>query len=138
MTDDFGLKAHVKNLRVLVVDDEMMVAMLLEDMLIELGCSVVGPVSNVAHALAKLEGEDIDVALLDVNLSFGQSGYPVADDMVQRGIPFAFVTGYGSASLNPDYGDAPTLQKPFHLTALLKVVSLLASRMEPRQEVRRA
>ena len=138
VTDDFLPEAHLKNLRVLVVDDEMMVAMLLEDMLIELGCSVVGPVPNVAAALERLESERIDVALLDVNLSFGQSGYPVADDMVHRGIPFAFVTGYGSASLHPDYGDAPTLQKPFHLTALLRVVSQLAAGIAPRQESRRA
>ncbi len=132
------LGSNNRDLRLLVVDDEMMVAMLLEDMLTEIGCAVVGPVSNVADALARLDDGHIDAALLDVNLSFGQSGYPVADRMVQLGVPFAFVTGYGSSSLTPGYGDAPTLQKPFHLTALERVVNQLASRVERRREPRRA
>jgi CheY-like chemotaxis protein len=115
-------RAALEKLTVLVLEDEMMVAMLLEDMLSELGCRVVGPVATVATALKCLEERAVDAALLDVNLSFGQSGYRVADAMVARRIPFAFVTGYGAGSLNGDYRDHPTLQKPFHMAALVETL----------------
>jgi CheY-like chemotaxis protein len=115
------------NLAVLVLEDDMMVAMLLEDMLAELGCQVVGPVANVEAAFALIHDQRVDAALLDVNLNYGQNGYPVADALARRGIPFAFVTGafvtgYGAGTLDPDYRDRPTLQKPFHTSAIVKVL----------------
>jgi CheY-like chemotaxis protein len=114
--------AALGDLGVLVLEDETMVAMLLEDMLGDLGCHVVGPVATVAGALALLDQRQVDAALLDVNLSYGQSGYPVAEALARRAIPFAFVTGYGASTLNPAYHDRPTLQKPFHASALVKVL----------------
>jgi CheY-like chemotaxis protein len=120
-------RAVLSNMTVLVLEDEMMVAMLLEDMLGDLGCRVVGPVATVDAALATLDDRAIDAALLDVNLSYGQSGYPVAEALQQRGISFAFVTGYGAGTLHPAYRTRPTLQKPFHSSALVDVLIKMAT-----------
>ncbi|HEX6011198.1 MAG TPA: response regulator [Geminicoccaceae bacterium] len=79
--------------RVLVVEDELIVAFLLEDMLAGLGCAVVGPAARVDQALALLDAEAIDAALLDVNLN-GHKSYPVADALAARGVPFVFSTAY--------------------------------------------
>jgi len=119
-------RAVLANLTVLVLEDEMMVAMLLEDMLADLGCRVVGPVATVDAALATLGEREVDAALLDVNLSYGQSGYPVAEALTASRIPFAFVTGYGAGTLNPEYRHRPTLQKPFHTSALIDVLIRMA------------
>jgi len=115
-------RAVLENRTILVLEDEMMVAMLLEDMLLDLGCRVLGPVATVAPALELLSTNTVDAALLDVNLSYGQSGYAVAEALTTRGIPFAFVTGYGANTLNPQYRGRPTLQKPFHMTALTEAL----------------
>ena len=120
-------RAALENRTILILEDEMMVAMLLEDMLADLGCRVLGPVATVAPALALLAAHDVDAALLDVNLSFGQSGYPVAEELTARGIPFAFVTGYGANTLNPQYRSRPTLQKPFHMSALTETLVAMAT-----------
>ena len=98
--------------RILVVEDETIVAMLLEDILDELGYAVVGPVARVQPALALLEQEEVDFALLDVNL-VGERSYPIADALAERGKPYVFVTGYGLAGLDEAYRDRPVLQKPF-------------------------
>lgn len=113
-------------LRVLVLEDEMLVALLIEDMLAEFGCVVVGPASSVPDALARVEAEAIDAALLDLNLSDG-SGYTVADVLVSRAIPFAFLTGYGRAALRDPYRNRPILQKPFQMAALGRMLATLAA-----------
>jgi CheY-like chemotaxis protein len=120
-------RAALENQTILVLEDEMMVAMLLEDMLGDLGCRVLGPVSMVGPALELLAGNSVDAALLDVNLSYGQNGYPVAEELTARGIPFAFVTGYGADTLNPQYSGRPTLQKPFHMAALTETLVAMAT-----------
>jgi CheY-like chemotaxis protein len=104
---------ELKGRRVLVVEDEMMIAMLVEDMLADLGCSVVGPAHGLATALqlAHATGE-LDVALLDVNLS-GQPVFPVADALRARNVPIIFCTGYGDAGLRDADRGAPVLQKPY-------------------------
>jgi CheY-like chemotaxis protein len=99
-------------LRVLLVEDEIMVALLLEDMLAEFGHTVVGPVARLDKALEMARKEAFDLAFLDVNLN-GEQVYPVAEALAARGIPFVFVTGYGRAGLRAPYGDCLTLQKPF-------------------------
>jgi CheY-like chemotaxis protein len=119
-------RAVLSALTILVLEDETMVAMLLEDMLGDLGCRVVGPVATVDAALAKLQERAVDAALLDVNLSYGQSGYPVAEALAARNIPFAFVTGYGAGTLHPEFRSRPTLQKPFHTSALVDVLLAMA------------
>ncbi len=108
---------RVAELRVLVVEDEYLVAMLLEDMLTELGHRVIGIAGDVATALEMAQREEMEVAILDVNLG-GAETYPIADVLLARGIPFLFATGYGRAGLPPPYRDAPVLQKPFQLAGL--------------------
>jgi DNA-binding response OmpR family regulator len=99
--------------RVLVVEDEMMIAMLVEDMLAELGCVAVGPAHalDVALNLARTE-QGLDAALLDVNLG-GQPVYEVADALREKGVPAIFSTGYGDAGLREVDRGALVLQKPF-------------------------
>lgn len=109
-----------RGLRVLLVEDENLVALLLEDMLAELGHSVVGPLAHLEKALEAAQCEAIDFAILDVNIS-GKEAYPVAKRLAARGIPFAFSTGYGRRSLPEQYRDRPTLQKPFRQRDLEKL-----------------
>src|ERR1700681_578570 len=110
--------------RVLLVEDEMIVAWLLEDMLADLGCAVVGPAASIDQALAMIDAEAIDVAVLDVNLN-GQMSYPVADALAARGVPFAFSTGYDKDRLLERYRAFPALQKPFHLSELTDMLTTL-------------
>ncbi len=98
--------------RILVVEDEPIIALMLDEMLQELGFNVVASVSHVAAALDVIAQETIDVALLDVNLGSEQIG-PVADLLAQRSCPFVFTTGYGQAGAPPAHADHVVLQKPF-------------------------
>ena len=102
----------LKGLRVLVVEDEALVAFQLEDMLAELGCAVIGPASRVGQALDLLGRERVDAAVLDVNVA-GELVYPVADALTAQGLPYIFATGYGAAGLTPCYRCRPILHKPF-------------------------
>jgi CheY-like chemotaxis protein len=117
-----GRGAPTKPLRVLLVEDEGLVAMMLEDLLADLGCEVAGSLGSVGAALAWIEaGGTADLALLDVSLS-GEPVYPVADALKARGVPFAFATGYGEGH-DPRFRDAPLLGKPIRqdrLEALLR------------------
>jgi CheY-like chemotaxis protein len=107
-----------RRVRVLVVEDEALVAMLIEDMLVELGHHVVGPAGHLEAALPLAREAEIDVAILDVNLGRDRS-YPVADLLRERRIPFVFATGYGSAGLAEAYRDLTiTLKKPFNASAV--------------------
>ena len=104
--------------RILVVEDEMMIAMLLEDTLLDLGCIVLGPASGCAQALALVNGAaDIDAGILDVNLG-GERSFPVADVLRERRIPFMFATGYGSAGIPDAYAQHPVIIKPFDPVAV--------------------
>jgi two-component sensor histidine kinase len=103
--------------RVLVVEDEVMVAWTLEDMLAELGCTVVGPAARVDQALAMIEAEAVDAVVLDVNLN-GEKSYPVADALAARGVPFVFSTGYNKNNLHTGCLGFPMLQKPFERSQL--------------------
>ena len=99
-------------LRILIVEDEMLVAMNIEDMLLDLGHEVAGLASRLEPALSLAREAAFDVAMLDVNLA-GEASFPVADALRERGIPFLFATGYGIQGIAEDYRDAPVLQKPF-------------------------
>lgn len=112
--------------RILLVEDEMLVAMLLEDMLIEAGHSIVGPLARVDQAVEAARHEQIDLAILDVNVG-GEEIYPVAEALAARDVPFAFATGYGAHGLRAPWQDRPTLQKPFHRSDLFRMVAELAS-----------
>jgi len=108
----------LKGLRVLVVEDESMVSMLMEDMLHDLGCTVVGMVARFDDALRQAtDGPAFDVALLDVNLN-GKQTFPIAEKLAARGVRFIFATGYGEGILPQALQGGPILQKPFELAAL--------------------
>ena len=116
--------------RVLLVEDEMLVVWLLEDMLADLGCVVVGPAASVNQALAMIDAEAFDAAVLDVNLD-GQMSYPVADALTARGMPFVFSTGYDKDTLRDGYRTFPVLQKPFHRSELGDALAKLLTPTEP-------
>jgi CheY-like chemotaxis protein len=103
--------------RILLVEDEGMIAMLVGDMLEDLGHELVRVANRLEEAIAAARNEAIDLAILDLNLG-GVLTYPAADVLVERGVPFIFATGYGSAGLKEAYSGWPTLQKPFDTEAL--------------------
>ncbi len=112
--------------RILVVEDEYLIRMLLEDMLTDLGHTVAAAVGTIAEAKELAAEGDFNCAVLDVNLD-GQEVFPVADILMKRNMPFVFVTGYGEGSLPEAYRGCPALQKPFQAERLEQTLaSLLA------------
>ncbi len=97
--------------RLLLVEDEALVAMALKDMLTELGFEVVGAFNKVTEALAVVTNQDVNAAVLDVNLG-GKLIYPVADSLVAKGVPFVFITGYGAEAIDDRFASYRVLQKP--------------------------
>jgi CheY-like chemotaxis protein len=104
-------------LRVLVVEDESMVALMIEGMLEDLGCEITGSAARLDQAQRLAATADIDLALLDVNLQ-GQPVFPVARILKERQIPLMFSTGYGASGLPPEFAGRPVLAKPFSLAEL--------------------
>ncbi|WP_413043576.1 response regulator [Pseudomonas sp. YJ42] len=111
-----------EHLRVLVVEDEVLVGMLLEDMLSDIGCAHVEVLSRFADGLQAAETGSFDLAVLDVNLD-GVASFPIAEQLIARNIPLLFATGYGADGMDPRFSDIPTLQKPFFFSDLERVVS---------------
>ena len=109
--------------RVLLVEDESLVAMLGEDMLHDLGCEV-EVAMRLDKAIALARGADLDMAILDVNLGDARS-YPVADALFERGIPFIFATGYGLSGIEPAYGAIPVMQKPYQIAQMERLLTHL-------------
>ena len=107
--------------RVLVVEDEALVAMLVEDALLDAGFSVIGPAATVEEALSLIGRERPDAVVLDLNLA-GEVSTPVADELASRGIPYLIATGYGASGLPDGHKEALVLAKPYdpyELTAML-------------------
>ncbi len=125
----FGGRARLKDKRVLIVEDEPLVAMLVEDELLGAGAEVVGPAFSVGNALWLIEAAmadgGIDAAVLDINLG-GKHVSPVAERLSALGVPFLFATGYGEGCDTGGHGAAPTLHKPFDPAMLLSVVEGLS------------
>lgn len=109
-------------LRILVVEDTLLVAEMIEDALHDLGCDVIGPAPRLQRGLALAGEAGLDGALLDVNLA-GERCFPIADALAERGVPFAFLTGYGDAGIPPEYQRVPRLAKPFDLRSLEGLVA---------------
>ena len=109
-------------LRVVLIEDEALVVMLLEDMLSELGCQVIGIAAHLNEAIQLAGCTDADVAIVDVNLG-GQDAYAVAERLAALDIPFVFATGFGREGLRAGFAGQPTLQKPFRLEDLRRVIS---------------
>jgi CheY-like chemotaxis protein len=107
-----------------VLEDESLVAILLEDLLTDLGCEVVGPAASIREALRLADLGGIDFALLDVNLGGEARSFEVAERLRAAGTPFAFVTGYGRDGVRADLRDAPVLTKPVDATALARALGV--------------
>jgi CheY-like chemotaxis protein len=113
--------------RGLVVEDEYLVQLMLAELLAELGYDVVAVAANVKEGQQHAEQAKIDFALLDVNLG-GEKVFPVADVLESRGIPFCFVTGYGTAGITPAHKTRPVLQKPFQKDDLARMLRHLVGK----------
>ena len=114
----------LSGLRLLLVEDETLVAMMVEDMLADLGCVVVDVAGTLSRGLALVadQGLDLDGAILDVNLG-GEKVYPVAEALAARGVPFIFATGYGTAGIAEDFSHVPALAKPYESRALARMLT---------------
>ena len=121
------------SLRVVLIEDEALVVMLLEDMLAELGCRVIGMAAHLAEATQLADSTDADLAILDVNLD-GQEAYTVAERLAARDIRFIFATGYGRHGLRAGFANRPALQKPFRLEDLRRAISEAMCGMDDARE----
>ena len=114
------------NRRILVIEDEALVAMLVEDALMDAGFGVIGPARSVAEAMSLLASEEPAAVVLDLNLG-GETSLSVADALVARGIPFVVATGYGAAGLPESHRRVPVLPKPYDPADLMAVVEKLCA-----------
>jgi CheY-like chemotaxis protein len=112
--------------RVLIVEDEIIVALFLEDMLAEHGYEVAGVASRLEEGLARAEAPDFTLAVLDVHLN-GRDVFPLADRLAEQGLPFVFATGYGARGIPERHAGRPVLQKPFLPDDLAQVLAVLGS-----------
>jgi CheY-like chemotaxis protein len=113
-------------LRILIVEDEMTIALLLEDMVSDLGHEPAGLAMRLPQALQMAEQETLDLAILDVNLD-GRMSFPVAEILERRGVPFLFATGYGSGGIDAPFRDKVVIRKPFSLEDLGAAISQVAA-----------
>lgn len=114
-------ESGLKGLRILVVEDVFSMALVVENTLSALGCTVVGPVARLEEASKLAAQEALDGALLDVNLN-GEAVYPVVDTLRSRGVPLIFVTGYSAGALPEAYRALPRVAKPFDMRALVALM----------------
>jgi CheY-like chemotaxis protein len=117
----------LSNRQVLVVEDEMLVLIMIEDMLADLGCESVTAAATVNQALAAIDAHVFDVAMLDMNLN-GSDSYAVAEALSARGVPFVFSTGYSGHDMRDGYRDRPVLKKPFMEKELVAIITRLLSK----------
>ena len=108
--------------RVLVIEDEMLILMMIEDMLADLGCESVAVASKVGPAISLIEGQEFDTAMLDMNLN-GIESYPVADALSARDVPYFFSTGNSLTDMKDGYRDQDVLKKPFTFEQLSSMLS---------------
>jgi DNA-binding response OmpR family regulator len=123
------MTAAVNPFRVLVVEDEMLIALCIEQCLAEQGHEVVGPVARRDEALRLAATPTFDFALLDIDLA-GEPVYPVAATLTRASIPFVFLSGHGARGLRPEWKHAPMLEKPFSCAALIALAA--AARAQKR------
>ncbi len=114
--------------RVLVVEDEPMIRLLLDDMLSDLGYSMAAEAGRLDEALAAANAGDFDLAILDVNLN-GEPVTPVVEILIRRGVPFVFVSGYARRGIPEEHSKIPLLQKPFQVDGLARALAAVAARV---------
>ena len=119
-----------KSCRVLVVEDEYLLAFDFADVLTRLGVEVVGPVSTCQDALAAIDSSSIDFAVIDVRLATGD-GYPVADELARRSIPFFFSTGYAPADRPDRFKNVQVWRKPYESADLVEAIWGLCPHLKP-------
>ena len=119
--------------RVLIVEDEAFVVMLIEDMLAELGFEIAGVASRVAAAMPLVATLDFDLAILDVNLN-GEMSFPVADAIAGKGVPYLFATGYGRPAIATEHAHRPVIKKPFSIQDLGSAIKAALSGGSAMQE----
>lgn len=110
--------------RVLVVEDEPLIGMLLEELLLIFGAQIVGPITHLDQALRLAQAEPLDAAILDVHVD-GRPSFAVADILDARGLPYLFATGYGRAALAARYEHIAVLEKPYRAEQLHEALTLL-------------
>jgi CheY-like chemotaxis protein len=115
-------KLDLSGRRFLVLEDEMLVAMLIEDCIGQAGGTVIGTTGRLDEAFSILARDEPDAAVLDINLGDGTTSYPVADALVARGIPLVFLSGYGASALRGDFRGRPFVNKPFRASDLVLVL----------------
>lgn len=110
---------------VLIVEDEPLIAMMIEDFLDILGKRHAGTADNVREALAMVARGGIDAAILDLNLRGGETSWPVAEQLAERGVPFIFASGGLGEKVEPPFDSRPVLPKPFTIDAVAKALDAL-------------
>ena len=108
--------------RVLVIEDEMLILMMIEDMLADLGCESVAVASKIGPAISLIEGQEFDTAMLDLNLN-GIESYPIADALTVRDVPYFFSTGASLTTVKDGYRNQDVLKKPFTFAQLSAMLS---------------
>jgi len=121
MTQEIATNDVLQGVRVLVVEDELLVSLMLEGVLADLGCEVAGTANRVVKALKLASEGSFQIAVLDVNIA-AEKVYPVAELLSRCGVPFIFSTGYGVAGLDEAWKSRPIIQKPFHQRDLARAL----------------
>jgi CheY-like chemotaxis protein len=121
--------SQLNGLRVLIVEDEALIAMMAEDMIDSLGCTVAGLAATIGDAHKALTTIEFDVAILDVNLN-GTTSMGLATTLKERGTPFAFTTGYGADGIDPEHLDMPVLTKPYSIGDLENALTTCAGKSQ--------
>ena len=116
--------------RILVLDDEPLISMMVQDWLTELAYETVGPANSVTGALGLIDSTPLDAAILDLSLG-KEDCYPVAEALRARGIPFVLVTGYGHVNVADCFQDAPILSKPIDFQAIKDAMCKLLENQVP-------
>ena len=113
---------------ILIVEDEPLIAMMLEDFILSLGHDVAGPCETVAEALSTIASKQFDLAILDVNLK-GENVWPVATALRERGIPFVLASGGHVEPPPPEFADTPMIEKPYTIDRVSPIIDAALARL---------
>jgi len=123
---------QLSGLRILVVDDELLICEMISDAMQDVGCDIVGPATSEERGKILADSETLDGAFLDINLA-GKLSFSVAEILARRGVPFVFLTGYNKTAIPETYRQVPTLWKPFQIHELLSSARRHFTKATPQQ-----